>query len=142
MNKEELFRFMAKHDLAVLASVSPPNGPQAAVMGIAVAAELEIVFDTLKTSRKYHNLILNPRIAFVIGWENETTVQYEGQAEELQGQARQLYKEIYFRKWPNGRERENWPDICYFKVKPTWIRYSDFNKGTYRIVEKEFLLST
>jgi general stress protein 26 len=138
MNKEDLFRYIAKHDLAVLASVSPSNHPQAALMGIAVNTQLEIVFDTLKTSRKYQNLILNPRIAFVIGWENEITVQYEGQAEELQGPALQLYKEIYFEKWPDGRERENWPDICYFRVRPAWIRCSDFNKPTYEIVETLF----
>jgi general stress protein 26 len=138
MNKEELFRYIAKHDLAVLASVSQSNSPQAALMGIAVSAELEIVFDTLKTSRKYQNLILNPRIAFVIGWENEITMQYEGQAEELRGAELPSYKEIYFRKWPDGREREKWPDICYFRVTPTWIRYSDFNKPTYEIAETLF----
>lgn len=142
MNKKELFHFMAKHDLAVLASVSPSSGPQAALMGIAVTAELEVVFDTLKTSRKYQNLTLNPRVALVIGWENETTVQYEGQAEELHGPELQLYKEVYFRKWPEGRERENWPNICYFRVRPTWIRYSDFNKNTYRIIETPFLAAT
>ena len=138
MKKEELFDFIAKHDLAVLASVSPSQGPQAALMGIAVTEELEIVFDTLKTSRKYRNLILNPRIAFVIGWENEITVQYEGQAEELHEPTLPLYKEIYFQKWPDGREREKWPDICYFRVRPTWIRYSDFNKQTYGMVELAF----
>jgi len=111
-------------------------------MGIAVTAELEVVFDTLKTSRKYQNLTLNPRVAFVIGWESETTVQYEGQAEELHGPELQHYKEVYFRKWPDGRERENWPNICYFRVRPTWIRYSDFNKDTYRIIETPFLAAT
>jgi pyridoxine/pyridoxamine 5'-phosphate oxidase len=135
MDKTQLFQFMAKHDLAVLASVSPSGSPQAALMGIAVTPELEIVFDTLTTSRKYQNLVLNPQIAFVIGWENETTVQYEGKAEELHAPELQLYKEVYFRKWPDGREREKWPSICYFRVRPTWIRYSDFNKPTYEIVE-------
>jgi len=138
MTKDELFHFMAKHHLAVLASVSPSQDPQAALMGIAVTPELEIVFDTLKTSRKYQNLIGNKRIAFVIGWENEVTVQYEGQAEELQGAALPFYKEIYFRKWPDGPEREKWPNICYFRVTPTWIRYSDFNKPTYGMVEFAF----
>ena len=135
MDRKELFHFIAAHDLAVLASVSPSDGPQAALMGIAVTPELQIVFDTLTTSRKYQNLLRNPRVAFVIGWENEVTVQYEGQAEKLRGPALELYKEVYFQKWPNGRERERWPDICYFKVTPTWIRYSDFNKPTYEIAE-------
>ena len=89
MNKEQLFRYIAEHDLAVLASLSPANDPQAALMGIAVSAELEIIFDTLTTSRKYQNIILNPRVAFVIGWENEITVQYEGKAEELREPALQ-----------------------------------------------------
>src|SRR5207245_6031674 len=108
-------------------------------MGIAVTAELEVVFDTLKTSRKYQNLTLNPRVAFVIGGESETTVQYEGQAEELHGPELQHYKEVYFRKWRDGRERENGPKTCYFRVRPTWIGVSEFNKGILRIIYSSVL---
>jgi general stress protein 26 len=77
-------------------------------------------------TRKCQNLRLNPNIAFVIGCDEEITLQYEGEAEEPKGIELERYKEVYFEKWPDGVERENWPDITYFRVRPKWIRYSDF----------------
>jgi hypothetical protein len=73
-----------------LASQSPPA--------------FEIIFDTVKSSRKYPNLIARHRCSFVIGWAGEQTVQYEGEA------------------------RLTWPGIVYFVVRPKWIRYSDFDQ--------------
>jgi pyridoxine/pyridoxamine 5'-phosphate oxidase len=62
----ELHAFLCQHRLAVVATTA--NGsPQAAVVGIAVADTLDIVFDTISTSRKYQNLRADPRIAMVIG---------------------------------------------------------------------------
>ena len=42
--------------------MAPGGGPQAAVVGFAVSDLLEIVFDTVTTSRKYQNLRRDPRI--------------------------------------------------------------------------------
>jgi uncharacterized pyridoxamine 5'-phosphate oxidase family protein len=138
MTTQFLFDFIAKNKYAVLATVAPDNSPEAAVIGIAATKDLEIIFDTVSTSRKYQNLIKNPSIAFVIGWDDEKTVQYEGIAKipdtnELDG----LLK-IYFEVFPDGRERkENWKDIVYFYVEPKWIRYSDF-RTPLKIEEKTF----
>jgi hypothetical protein len=33
----------------------------------------------------------------------------------------------YFVPYPDGRERLAWKGITHFRVRPTWIRYSDFN---------------
>ena len=106
-------------------------------MGIAVTSDLEIVFDTVRTSRKYPNLFANRACSFVVAWEGEQTVQYEGRARELEGAELEKYKEIYFQVWPDGRDRESWPAIVYFVVRPTWIRYSDFDQDPPRI--KEFV---
>ena len=35
--------------------------------------ELEVVFDTVERTRKYRNLRVDPRIALVIGWDDEIT---------------------------------------------------------------------
>jgi pyridoxine/pyridoxamine 5'-phosphate oxidase len=138
MTKEGLFRFIATHKLAVLGTVSPSGGPQAAVVGIAVTPELELVFDTVKTSRKYANLAADPTIAFVIGGDEEITVQYEGTAEELRQERDSRYFDIYFKTWPECREHLAWPDIVHFLVRPRWIRYSDFNKSSFEISEMKF----
>lgn len=41
--------------------------------------ELEIIFDTVKSSRKFQNLMSNSISSFVVGWTGEITVQYEGE---------------------------------------------------------------
>jgi hypothetical protein len=57
------------------------------------------------------------------------------EATELEGKAVAAAKEIYFRRWPDGRTRESWPNITYFKLRPRWIRHSDFSRPPPRIVE-------
>ena len=127
MTRDELLPFLRKHRLGVQSTVSSSGDPQAAVVGIAVTSELEIVFDTVDTSRKCRNLRANPRIAFVIGWDQEITVQLEGIADEPTGKERERVLETYFAAYPDGRDRVAWKGITHFRVRPTWIRYSDFN---------------
>lgn len=118
MTKEEIYNFIQKHKLGILATVSYENTPEAAVVGIAVTTNLELIFDTLGETRKCRNLRVNPNIAFVIGWDEEVTLQYEGEAEEPKGIELERFKQVYFEKWPDGVEREKWPDITYFRVRP------------------------
>ena len=128
MTKNFIYNFIKQYKLAVVSTLPKDNKPEAALVGFAVSEDLEIVFDTVKTSRKYPNLLQNPAVAVVIGWDNETTVQYEGVAEELTGLEADHYKEIYFEVYPGGRERaKTWPHIVHFKITPKWIRYSNFN---------------
>ena len=136
MNHEEVFEFIRKRKLAVVSSVGPEGDPQSALVGIAVSPQLQIVFDTVKASRKYPNLKSDSRIAVVIGWEGEQTVQYEGLAVEPEGEELARAKQIYFAAWPSGVERQQWPGIAYFLVRPRWLRYSDFDTG--RIEELRF----
>jgi general stress protein 26 len=128
MTKDFIYSFIKQHNLAVLTTISKEERPEAALVGFAISEDLELVFDTVKTSRKYPNLLRNPFVAVVIGCDNETTVQYEGIATELSGPEAGYYKEIYFDVYKDGRERaETWPHIVHFKITPNWIRYSNFN---------------
>ena len=134
MTRAELYTFLRNHRLAVISTIGATS-PQAAVIGIAVTPALDIIFDTLATSRKYANLSADPRVALAIGWDAEETVQYEGSAEPLSGRELDACKLDYFAVWPDGRERERWPDIAYVRVRPRWIRYSDFGQTPPRIEE-------
>jgi general stress protein 26 len=138
MNVEQVFKFLDGERLGVLATVTGDGTPQAALVGVAATPELELIFDTVKSSRKYPNLKNNPRIAFVIGCSTEVTVQYEGTAEELAGESLAKYKKIYFAKFTDGPEREAWPGITYFVVRPKWVRYCDYNPKSRRIEERTF----
>lgn len=128
-DEAELYTFIAKFKLGVLGTVSDNNTPQSALVGFAVTPGLELIFDTVKDSRKYPNLISRPSCSFVIGWAGEQTVQYEGKARELRPPDLERYQKIYFEVWPECREHLTWPGIVYFLVRPTWIRYSDFDQS-------------
>ena len=138
MNVEEVFKFMEGETLGVLSTVGEDGSPESALMGVVATPELELIFDTVKSSRKYPNLKNNSRVAWVIGCSTEVTVQYEGIAEELEGEALGKYKKIYFAKFTDGPQRENWPGITYFVVKPKWVRYCDYHPESRRIEEKKF----
>jgi pyridoxine/pyridoxamine 5'-phosphate oxidase len=129
LTEAEIYTFIAQRKLGVLSSVAKDNSPQSALVGIAVTHQLEIVFDTIKSSRKYRNLVARPACSFVIGWEGEQTVQLEGTAQELDGMELARCQQVYFEAWPDGPARQSWPGIVYFVVKPTWIRYSDFDRS-------------
>ena len=138
MRRADLIAFIRSHKYAVQASISPDGRPQAAVVGIAVSDDFEIVFDTLDTARKAMNLDANARIAFVIGGTtdgDERTMQYEGVAERPSGAARDAALALYFSVFPEGRSRLSWRGIAHFQVTPTWIRYSDYNANPPVIVE-------
>src|SRR6266508_2935395 len=135
MKRDALVRVLRRYRLAVQATVAPDGAPQAAVVGFAVSDELEIVFDTLDTARKYRNLRADPRVALVIGWDDEITVQIEGAADFPTGQELARIRECYFLAYPDGRERLTWPGITHVRVRPTWMRYSDFTQDPPRIVE-------
>lgn len=127
MKRAQLLEFLRKHSLGVLATVSQDGEPEAAVVGVAFTDELEIVFDTMSDTRKAVNLRRSPKIAFVVGWDEEITVQIEGLADEPYGEELERLKESYFRVFPEGRERQHWKGLTYFRVRPYWARYSDFN---------------
>jgi hypothetical protein len=120
--------FAVDQRLAVLSTVSPSSGPQAALMGVAITPDLEIVFDTKNTTRKYANLRANPRAAFVIGCVGEVSIQYEGVAEELRGDELKRYLPTYFAAFPDGLERRSWPGMTHFVVRPKWLRYCDYGR--------------
>jgi hypothetical protein len=138
MTRSELLQFLRSHPLAVQTSVSPTVAPQAAVVGIVVTEQFEVFFDTHETTRKIHNLRRNPKIAFVIGGltkGDERSVQYEGVADEPAGTELDRLKELYFASFPDGRDRQRWPGLVYVRARPTWLRYSDYNRTPPVVIE-------
>jgi hypothetical protein len=129
VNRTDLLAFLRRHHLCVQASVAHSGAPQAAVVGYGVSDDLEIVFDTLGTTRKMVNLRRDARIAIVVGWDEEQTVQIEGLADEPTRAELARLKLVYFAAYPDGPAREAWKDITYVRVRPTWARYSDFRPG-------------
>ena len=134
MTPSDFHAFLRQQRLAVLSTVRDGT-PQAALVGIAVTDTLEIVFDTVTGSRKYANILADPRVALVAGWDYGKTLQVEGTADVLADEDLAAFKQVYFAVWPDGRERQRWPDIAYVRVRPRWLRYADYARSPPQIEE-------
>jgi hypothetical protein len=136
--RQQLVAFIRAHKWGVVASTGPAGAAQAAVVGIAVTDDLEVVFDTLASTRKAANLRSDPRIAVVIGWDEAQTVQLEGVADEPAAAELARIQAVYFAAFADGPTRLAWPGITYFRVRPRWLRYSDFRGAEPQIHETSF----
>jgi len=126
VTRTEIVELLRHHKLAVIASIADDGAPQAALVGIAVSEQLEIVLDTLTSTRKFHNIVRDGRVALVIS-EGDLTIQIEGHADVLGGPDLERLQQTYFATNPDGRDRVAWPDITWLRVRPTWIRVADYN---------------
>lgn len=125
--KARLIAFMQRHQLGVIATSSTVAVPEAALVNIAVTPSFEIVFETTAATRKCVNLRDNPRVAMVIGWEDDQTLQIDGSVEVLEGTARERLKEIFMTAFPRKASHEYWPGNDFYRVKPYWARFSNYN---------------
>ena len=96
------------------------------MVGIIATGRGELVFDTSRSSRKYRNLSAFAQVALVIGWDNDMTVQCEGTADIPTGADRDRCLQAYFAQYPDGVDRAHDPDIVHVRVRPSWLRYSDY----------------
>jgi PPOX class probable F420-dependent enzyme len=134
----QLVEFIRARGLGVVATVGPSGEPQAALVGVAATDRGEIVFDTTRDSRKAANVSREHDVALVVGWDDEVTVQLEGVADIPTGAARERCLDAYFRHHPAGRLRASSPNIVHVRIRPRWVRYSDFRSATYGSVEWTF----
>jgi hypothetical protein len=138
VTRAALLTFLRQHRYVVQASVSATGAPQAAVVGVAVATDFTLIFDTLASTRKAVNLRHHSNVAFVIGgWTpgDERSVQYEGVADLPAGAELDDVREQYFAVFPDGRDRLAWQGIMHVRVRPSWLRYSDYTAGPPEVLE-------
>jgi hypothetical protein len=121
MKLEEVLDIVRRKRRAVVSTVGDSGGPE-----VALTERNEILSDTLGSSRKAVNLGRRAAAALVIGLDNDITVQIEGDARRPRGDHLAYVKGAYCREWPDGRARENWPDIAYVVVRPRWMRYANY----------------
>lgn len=135
MNTSGFVSFVRERGLAVVATRSADGAPEAALVGVACTDAGELIFDTSIDSRKYRNISEFDRVAVVIGWDDETTVQCEGRAEVLTGAARDRCLPVYFAQYPDGRDRAESSTIAHMRIRPDWLRRSDFRPDSFAVEE-------
>jgi uncharacterized protein len=124
-SRAALVRFLRRARFWTVASTGRDGAPQAAVIGVAVTDGLELVFDTLTSTRKCTNLRRDARAALVM-YSGAATAQIEGIADEPKGAELERARADYLATFPDGAERIAWPEITWVRVRPTWLRINDF----------------
>lgn len=138
-DSEKIYEFIKSHNLAVLSTVTHDFLPQSAVVGFSERENLELIFGTSSKARKYQNLLKNPRVSIVIGWDKGKTVQYEGEAVELKGETeRQEAISTYLSKTPSAAKFLSDSEEAIFKVVPKWIKYMDLSVDPWDVIELRF----
>jgi general stress protein 26 len=115
--------------------------PESALIAFAETPDLEIIFETFYATRKYENLQHNKNVALVVGWDMivHRTLQYEGVAEPIPAQDVEHYRNIFLhKKTPCTEALLLDPRVRLFKVRPTWISYSDYTGPKPHIIELTF----
>jgi PPOX class probable F420-dependent enzyme len=138
MDRRGLIEFVRARGLGVVATCGPDGSPQAALVGLAATGRGELVFDCSRRSRKYVNVKRDPRVAVVVGWDDEVTVQIEGVADVLCGDDRERCLAAYVEQYPDGRQRAASDHIAQIRVRPRWLRYSDYRPESFASSETEF----
>ena len=136
-SKRTILEFLKRNTLAVIATSHRNGTPEAATIDFSVRDNLEIVFDTFEQTRKFENLSERRSVAFVVGWDDNITVQYEGEATRVPAPDIARYKEAHLNSVPAEREFVE-KGAVMFRVEPRWARYSDFTKEPPEIVEVRF----
>lgn len=130
--KEEVLEFLKAHPECVLATSSPDGKPEAATVLFAVDDEATFYFGTSEKYRKYQNLLVNKKVAIVVGvsGKDPKSAQAEGEVEMIEGEAEiTKTKEFFAERNPAMKPFLNWP-LKFFKVKPLWLRWLDETKGS------------
>jgi len=136
LTKKAALDFLKSVDLGAIATATAETGPEVALINFAVTDELELIFETIQTTRKCENLREDPRAAFM-AWRGDQTLQYEGIADEPDEFALKELLDVYFAAVPEARSHQGWPGLIYMRVRPRWIRLSRYG-GSWSVEELTF----
>jgi pyridoxine/pyridoxamine 5'-phosphate oxidase len=102
--------------------------PESAVVAFSEHENLDIVFGTSNTTRKYKNLQRNLNVSLVVGWDSKVgTFQCDGIARELSKEEAVKYSALMVKKNPHSAKFVDREDQRYFIVKPVWVRLLDMS---------------
>jgi hypothetical protein len=126
ISRDDIQVFINARRYGVIATNSVSGAPESAIVGLAATMALELVFDTLDTTRKIANLRRDPNVSAVIGFTDDGALQYEGVADEPTGEDLARVQHVYFEAFPDGPERLKWPGITYVRIRPSWLRFASY----------------
>jgi len=117
---------LASQRLAVLATHDDDGQPYASLMAFAATDDLkQLLIPTARSTRKYANLVADPRVALLIDSRSNQSadihravaVTVMGEAEEIEGTERDRLVNLYLSKHPHLEEFVRSPSCALIRVR-------------------------
>lgn len=121
----------------VLSTVGPDGEPQSAFVAFSEADDCSVVFGTFDDSRKFANVVRDPRVSIVVA-DDEREVQLEGTARVTEGEDALACRKRHASKNPSTERYADDPRQRYLLVTPTWLRYVDYAGDDEVVLESRF----
>lgn len=122
--KEILQELFSSQKLGVLATQGEGN-PYGNLVAIAATDDLNrILFATLRSTRKFHNILVNKRVAMVIDNRSNRALDFRkavavtatGVAEEVSSSERDALQKVYLAKHPSLKEFVTAPTCALMQI--------------------------
>lgn len=134
--KAELYAWLEKQILCVLATQGEGGYPNAATVAFSQTDDLAFVIITDGASRKAANIAANPRVAMTVTNEDDRyTLQLEGDAKKLSWDEFDAYAEYHYKKLPFSLPFKDIPGQTPFLITPTHMRFSDVSVRPWELTE-------
>jgi uncharacterized protein YhbP (UPF0306 family) len=134
--KEQLYEWLDKQVLCVIATNGGGGYPNAATVGFSQTQALQFVIITDKDSRKAKNIATNQQVAITVTNENDRyTLQLEGEARQLTWDEFEQFSEHHYAKLPFSLPFKDIPGQTPFLITPTHMRFSDVSVRPWELTE-------
>ena len=137
---EEVIDFINSQFLSVLSVEMMDGSPHAATVHFAMSEEpFMFLFETYRPYRKCEALFGREisRASVVIGFDesNRKTLQMDGEVKLLTTDTEMmLFNKVYFKKFPNKKEKSKDPKFVFFAFVPKWWRYTDWDHSSGKVI--------
>ena len=132
-SQKEALKFLREHNVAMISTASETGEPQASVVYYFVDDILNLYFATGRETRKFKNILANPRVAFAVGCgPNIITVQGGGTAKVERSI---MFLRKFIEMFDISKASSFWPvlrllhprDVVVVKITPTWLVFLDLD---------------
>ena len=123
--RDRILAFLASQPHGVVSTVHADGSVESALVAFSETPELCVTFGTLEDTRKFANILREPRVALVVTDNEHFQVQLEGRARITSGDEHERCKQQHVAKNPKSAKYADAPGQRFIVVEPTWIRFTD-----------------
>lgn len=136
--RSRIAAFLATEPHGVVSTVHADGSVESALVAVSETPDLLVVFGTDAGTRKFANILRDPRVALVVTDNESLEVQLEGRARVAEGTEREQCKLRHLAKNPKTAKYANDPGQRFVVIEPTWIRFTDRRTDPTTVEELRF----